>query len=86
MLKINITPNRDVLLVAGPNYLLEIKRIFDSKKLQYAKEFDSKGGERFRVGFDQISLDKDFDEMTMEDVSDLILQLKGKVESMAAYM
>lgn len=86
MLKIYTFPGRDILCVGGPNYSLEIRRIFNSKKLEYAKLIDSKSGERCRFGFEKISLDKDFNEMTMEDVYDLILKLKDGVGSMAAHM
>ena len=86
MLKLYIFPGRDILCVSGPNYSLEIRRNFSSKKLDYAKLIDSKSGDRYRFGFEKIPVDKDFDGMTMEDVADIILKLKDEAESMAAHI
>jgi hypothetical protein len=86
MLELYIFPSMDILCVSGPNYSLEIRRNFSSKKLEYAKLINSKSGDPYRIGFEKIPVGKDFDGMTMEDVADMILTLKDKAESMAAYM
>ncbi len=82
MLELYTIPDRDFLCVDGPNYLIEIRRIFNSKKLEYAKSIR----DRYSFGFEKTPLKKDFDEMTMENVADLILKLKHGVESMSAHM
>lgn len=85
-LKVSVSFHGDIIFVNGHTYSVELRRRFNSKKLEYAKVVDSKSGPRYRFGFDNIPSDEDYDQMTIEDIKNLVLKLGDLATSVAKQM
>jgi hypothetical protein len=85
-LKISVPFPGKALVVSGQKYSIEIRRRFDSMQLENSKSVDSKDGHTYRIGFDRISTDKDYNLISNEDIQKLILKLCDGAASLSEKM